>query len=515
MENKQRKKKNSEQGATSPSRKRLVIILAAVAALAVVAGVCVWIVLALSGRRVDYINDDLSEYVSISPEDYKNFEIKIKITEPGESHVEAVIMSEQERFKTLVGLGRYKTDGEIGIGDELVVRTVCYTKSGAVLSDKELLLDGYTYAVGEGFLLHGSHLVGIDSGLVGKAVENIASAPKTDVVTDADVVYISYKLGRGGSTEDFDAVRIDLSNADVDQVFGEGFRDLLVGSSIGVELDSLITELGSDMLTYSEIKILAAADGALTLSSELPYDYSDRTLACEEVFVDFYIEKFVDYSVPEVNDAFVKDKLGLEKTLADVGGETLTERYRTYLSEQLSAEYESAREELIEEAVWEKLRESVTVKKLPRAEVEERYEAFLNNLLSEYEEYSSAMTLDAFAAYYLGIKTTDWKAYLNAEAELAVTEKLTFYYVIRAEGYLPSEADYARIYAEAVEEYLEPYLVLNGCDRGDYKTDAEYESAKNEYKEALIKLYSDAYFADCTYVEYGMSCILNTVTITE
>ena len=515
MENKQSKKKNSEQGAGSPSRKRLVIILAAVAALAIVAGVCVWIVLALSGRRVDYINDDLSEYVSISPEDYKNFEIKIKITEPGESHVEAVIMSEQERFKTLVGLGRYKTDGEIGIGDELVVRTVCYTKSGAVLSDKELLLDGYTYAVGEGFLLHGSHLVGIDSGLVGKAVENIASAPKTDVVTDADVVYISYKLGRGGSTEDFDAVRIDLSNADVDQVFGEGFRDLLIGSSIGVELDSLITEVGSDTLTYSEIKILAAADGALTLSSELPYDYSDRTLACEEVFVDFYIEKFVDYSVPDLDDAFVKDKLGLEETLADVEGETLTERYRTYLSEQLSAEYESARKELIEEAVWEKLRESVTVKKLPRAEVEERYEAFLNNLLSEYEEYSSAMTLDAFAAYYYDLDGTDLETYLNAEAELAVTEKLTFYYVIRAEGWLPDADAYSHLYGEAVDELLEPYLTLKGCDRSDYATDEEYESAKDTYRREIIELRGEDYFIDWVYLEYGLDRILETVTVNE
>ena len=86
-------------------QKRIIVICAIIALAAIAVGAVVWLVTALQNNgEVDYLKDDLSKYVYISEQDYKNFSVDISIRTPDESDVAEAIMKLVAAERTLVGI---------------------------------------------------------------------------------------------------------------------------------------------------------------------------------------------------------------------------------------------------------------------------------------------------------------------------------------------------------------------------------------------------------------------------
>jgi hypothetical protein len=125
------------------------------------------------------------------------------------------------------------------------------------------------------------------------------------------------------------------------------------------------------------------------------------------------------------------------------------------------------------------------------------------------------MSFEDFGAAYVGLSEGEsLDDYLMREAELSVADKLTFYYVISAEGWIPSADALAELYAEAVEEYLAVYVANDLTCRPEYfKNSADYDKKVAEHRQKLLEDFGSDYFYDVVYSEYGMAKLVESVKI--
>ncbi len=378
--------------------------------------------LASCSDEVDYLSDDISRYLTVSPEIYRGAELQIKLRSVSDTDIAERIMLDVIDFKASDNL-TLQTSGEVGVGDKVKMTYTITDKNGKKLAEQKEPIE---HIIGEGFSLYGLYsLSGVESGLNGAKV-------------------------------------------------------------------------GEDVV----------------ISAYMPYDYPNFELACEEVFVNVKIKSFIDYNVPDITDDFIKDTLKLEDKLASYDGEGLTQKYRSYIKSELDIAYQKNKTALIENAVWEKFYSGASVNKLPRGEVNKLYDSYYQEVIANYEQYSSVLELDAFAIWYLELdENADWKAYLRAEAERAVTEKLAFYYVIRNEGFIPSEKEFKELYEKSVSEHLDVYLNSVFCSPSHYTTEEEYNEAVAGYKAEMMAELGEQYFNDSVYVEYGMEKLFGCLTI--
>ena len=331
-------------------RRKIIIISAVVALFALVVGILFAIIIPnLLSRRVDYLNDDLGKYISIDRESYIDYNLKVTLGEPSEAELSELLMRQQVKYRTLSGLGQYSTEGEIGVGDLLIMRYYVYTEDGAINGTSNITAGAAEYNVGAGFYIMNSAVTGLDTGLIGKRIEDIrANVGTAGTVADGQIVYLSYELTDGFEVISHVGERIDLSDPDIDSYMGQGFRDYLVGQPVGsAAKESLTTERDGKSVTYYAVKVDAVGNSPFVVSGRLPFDYYNDTLASKTVYFDLYIDKLIDYTVPELSDEFVTKKLGYSSFLDDFEGETVLDRYKTYLMTELSEEYEKRRNALI------------------------------------------------------------------------------------------------------------------------------------------------------------------------
>ena len=501
-------------------KRRKIIIISAIAALAaLVLGIVLALVLPnVLSRRVDYLNDDLGKYIEIDPESYLNYTLKINTSEPTDLEVSELIMREQVKYRELSGLGQYKHDGEIGVGDLILFRYHAYTDDGGMKGASTLTEGLIEYTVGAGFYLMNSAVLGLDEDIVGKRLEDISMSLGTaGTVGDGVIAYLSYELTDGENITSHINERIDLSDPALDEVMGAGFRSFLVGKPVGSAVkDTLTTTLDGKSVTYYAVKVDAVGKNPLVASGTLPFDYYNAALASKTVYFDLYIEKYVDYTVPEFNDAFVSERLGYSSFLDDFEGATLTERYESYLMTELKAEYKSRREALVEELVWEHLLASAMVKKLPKNDVSDIYDGYYEEIVYQHESIGQGYSIGEFARVYIGLDASeDWQAYLLAEAERAVTEKLLFFYIIKSEGWCPEGDKLDEYYEKAVNVYLTAALEASDISPEHYESRAEYDKLVADVKAGLIADFGEDYFIEIAYSEYGWEKLLENITIID
>ena len=76
------------------------------------------------------------------------------------------------------------------------------------------------------------------------------------------------------------------------------------------------------------------------------------------------------------------------------------------------------------------------------------------------------------------------------------------FYLMREEGFAPSEDDFEKLLnatrEEYIETYIQQYLDYEGKTKEDY-TDAEYEQFVKERKSEISSYYDDRYFEEITY----------------
>ena len=500
-------------------RRRIIIISALAALIALVLGIALALILPnVLSRRVDYLTDELGKYIEIDRESYLDYVLTVNASEPTDLEVSELIMRSQVKYRELLGLGQYKTEGEMGVGDLILFRYHAYTDDGPIKGASTLTEGLVEYTVGAGFYLMNSAVSGLDEDIIGKRIEDISMSLGTaGTVGDGVIVYLSYELTDGENITSHINERIDLADPDIDAVMGEGFRDFLVGKTVGSAIkDTLTTTLDGKSVTYYAVKIDAVGKSPLTVSGTLPFDYYNDTLASKTVYFDLYIEKFIDYTVPEFDDAFVSERLGYSSFLDDFEGETLTDRYKDYLMTELKAEYKSRKDKLIEELVWEHLLTSVRVKKLPKNDVNDVYDAYYDEIVYQHETIGQGYSIGEFARVYIGLDASeDWQEYLITEAERAVTEKLLFYYIIRNEGWCPEGDTLDEYYTKAVDTYLTAALEASGISPESYDDRAEYDKIVSEVRAGLIADFGEDYFVEIAYSEYGWERLLENITIID
>ena len=526
-----------EREARRAKRTRLALIItAAVAAAAILTLAVIGIVNAvLAAERMDVMNDDLTKYIRLSSEDYKNVTLDIKSDPIDATAVESAFIEALYKARSIdptLGATRYPVkDGlprPIGIGDVVTLRYLGYTLGEG---GEKIYFDGgcnfaeeYATELGIG---SGQMINGFETGLVGKnpSEYSMLGAREDKVVRRGDAVVVTLlAMYSDGSTAKKQSYTV-IADPDVaDAKWGGGFADFLIGKKIGQFGEdgnklSFTTDTVSDktgLTAYADItidKIYTLGESPLTVDAYFPLDYSSEELAGKWAKFDIYAEKVQYFSVPAVDESFVSDKLKMTvEQLRAYGGEgdSLEACYRKYLKSNLEAAAEAQRDEAAVGAFWDYVVTKAKVKRLPGGDVKEYYESYLSDLTSYYkgqaDNYSS---LDEFACTYLELEQgSDWRDALYENAELAILQRIIFYYIVRENNLTPTEEEYNAIFENIVSGLLEDGLRQLGVTEDKYDTKEEYEAEVQKYREMIIEGYGETYFKENVLYEHAMPKIV-------
>ncbi len=459
---------------------------------------------------VNYTEDDLDKYISVSESDYRGFLSSPDFRAPTDAEIERQIMN--LLFKNKDAKPQYNggnvTTIPISVGDTAYIYYRGYTvdENGTQKDiDGASNFSSSIYPLEIGSL---SFIEGFEESLIGKIPADYERFERKDsgTVDEGDVIYLTYSaLYPDGSSVSESEKRIDLSLPGTDAAYGEGFAEFFVGKEIATKTYTATFKHTAGDAVYYDMKIgfATSCEGSpLTVDARFPEDYREQSLRGVNAKFDVYIRYSNVYNVPEYNDAFITDKLKFtEEELSEYEGSSLTERHRA------SIEYS-----LTEEAFWDYIAEKVTVKKLPKKDVTRVYEEYYYEIISLYDTYYSASfsSVAEFAAQYYQLPAgTDWLDYITERAEEIIIEKLTFYYITRKEGFLPTGEEYERLYEECVSEYLEYYSDEIYKAELDKLTDPlEKEKRLLEIKEEMLDYYGEEYFDEMVYYDHSMKEII-------
>lgn len=542
MSNKKSKQKRkaavaaAEKAATSKKPRAIKIaVISSVSLLLVAAFVVGLVAVILMQKNLDYMKDDLSRYISISDKEYKNYELELKFDTVTEKDVDRKIMSLlfEHRSSEPLYNGANVKNKPVTVGDKVYIYYRGYTvdENGnqvSVSGTSNLLGDIYALEIGSL-----SFIPGFEEGLIGKVPTDYAQFELIDsgFVQKNDVIYLSYTaLMPDGSTVQKSAERIDLMSANVDTLYGVGFKDYFegTGSNSKKTVGSKISEnatfaLDGGTVVYFDMSVnyvTRCEHNAITVDAHFPADYQEASLRGTDIKFDVFIKYTNIYEVPEYDEKFITETLKIsEETLSAYEGNSIVERHRSLVRAAVEIENQEARQSIIEEAVWDYYNSIVKVKRLPESDVNEIYQQYYNELYSTYQSYytSSYSSFDAFARAYYGLSTSaDWSAYVMKQAESVIIEKLIFYYIMRAENFVPSVDEFTASYNETVQEYLDYYLEEIYAEELEKIENEEDKNARIlEIKEEMLDYYGEEYFNEIVYYDYALDKIIALAKIVE
>ena len=511
----------------------------------------------------DYIKSDLDKYVSFPETDYKDYDLSIDIAKPHDIDVDVAILNLIASAK-----GEAKNDGAmitsavtIAPGDKLNIWYRGYIlDSKGEKSYKSGMCNFGSAAAAELEIGSGSFVPGFELDLVGV---NTGNYPKFEKITEGEIketqiAYVTYKrLVEGGNaskdTKTGSAVRIDLSDPDIDKTYGTGFRDQLLAAKLGVKDKDTEGKLTFDVVidgkkhTYSEFDVNFVTEcevDPLIVECYFPYDYkNDTTLRNQTAYFEVYVNGVIQYECPEFNEEFVKKlvhsegvtyteaelKLDIfknqvltEEELNKYEGETLVDKYRDYAQDVIDKAYEANYESMVEDAMWDYYLKKAVIKKYPKVKVDKIHQEYIDDVYYQFGqtggsiqdqytgEYQTYETVDEFAVAYLGLTYSDdkdWKSVLYTMSKDLVKERLILYYLMQAEDLYPSEEEFAteleKVKQEYIDEYISQYLDYEEKTREDY-TDEEYAKFVEARKAELFDYYDEEYFEETTYYEIAL-----------
>lgn len=525
-----------EENKRLDSTKIFLIVFAAVALV----GILTSLVFALvpmfkKDKSLDYLKDDLSKYVSVPYELYNSYTVTVDLPLVGEKDVEYEILKllcthKESNDKSLEN----RVNRTIGAGD---VANIYYR--GYTLNDDgtKNYFDGgcnftdTTYALEIG---SGSFIPGFEYNLVGKNQKDYAEMKKlTEGFTQpGDIIYLTYSVyyadGQASLTK---SALVDLSDPKLDEKWGEGFsayfndvKGFKIGEQFatGKEEDKKLTvgtikdtdgdDIYFDMSISSVYRISTELD-TLVVEAYFPYNYGDESLDGKTAYFEVFVKSVQDYDAPEYNDEFITEKV--KKTaddLAQYEGETLADKYKAFVKENLDKDYEDDVRNVIESQFWKSVVAGSTFHKLPEKEVEAAYNNYVAEIQSTYASgYSSYYSsIDEFARAYLELSAgADWKATLRQDAEYSLKQKLAFYYIIRELNLVPNDEEYKKIYDELFGAYLKDYLDYYGITEESDNYELKVETATKE----ILSTYGESYWRESVYYEYAILKILDRANV--
>ena len=510
--------------------KKKIIIISAVSLLVVIAFVIGLVAVILSQKGLDdYMKDDLSRYIKLSEKDYKEFTLEVDFDEVKDSDVERKILNllYQNRSDKPKYDGANVTNVKITAGDtvHLYYRGYTVDENGVeteIANSSNLLSEMSTLDIGSL-----EFVPGFEESLIGLVPNECTQFEliKSGKVKAGDVIYLSYKaLMPDGTTKTKTSERIDLSAVNTETAYGAGFKDYFVGKTVGEKItEQKIFEVKDGSVVYFEMTVDAVTrceQNPVTIDVYFPKSYSEESLRGVNAKFDVYVRYINIYDTPEYNEKFITETLKMStEDLTSYPGETLVEKHRAYLKEELVKENEKIERSFIEASMWAHLKEAVKVKKLPDSEVYEVYEQYFSEIQTTYQAYyaSAYQNIDAFAVDYLGLpKNSDWRAYITGKAEEIITEKIIFYYIIREEGFIPSAEEFEKMYNESVQEYLDYYTENIYKEELEKLTDeAEKAERLQQIKQEMLDYYEDDYFDEIVYYEFALDKIIDLVNVVD
>lgn len=549
---KNKKAVSKEETKKEKLTKKQIIILVSVllVALLISATIITTVLLVKKFNNPDLLTADLSKYISISEEDYKGFDINIPLDEYSEMGVDRNINLLLTEHKTLNGFynGRYESSVPISLGDRVLVYYRGYTKdSGGAKKD----IDGAcnfdsspTYLeVGTGKIIKlnddgsetvsGYFIPGFGEGLVGLVPANypkFISAPDGTLTSDSqqsyrimprDVIYLTYTV----DSKTVKNERIDLSRTDLDAVYGVGFAEFFTGKEVDGTLEGFklvgenvksqtFSKDGKDV-KYTDLCVSYAIrggdDNAYNISVKFPASYDEESLRGTQAYFDIYVVESVIFEVPEYNDKFVTETLGVKaEELSSYSGDSVAEKYRAKIAKEHRIEIEESNHDLLVTKMWEHLMDKVEIKKLPRKVVEpylNQYKKEINSMYTSYkDQYSSKdeLAIDYLNSVYGAALSVDgdWQSYIEALANRDAAQKILFYYIMRRENFLPGEADYTAAYNYVYGQIWDYYKELHAEELLTLDGE-EYDNRLAALKKEMDEYYTEEYFKEQAYYYYG------------
>ena len=495
-------------------------------------------------KGFDYMKSNLSKYVEFT-EDYKNFKINVDIAKPHDVDVDVAILNllAADRNNDPENGGKFLTKDNsenaiVGVGDEVQIwyRGYLIGEDG-----EEIVVTGMsnfgntTEQVEKNRIMIGSgkFITNFELELVGVNLEDCVKFEKitTGQVKENQVAYLNFERVTGEGSEVKKTtetnVRVDLAT-DIDAEFGEGFKEKLLKLAVGGPKLDVITKKDGKTITYYDLTVSFVTEcenDPIIVETYFPYDYSQANLRNEKAIFEVYLDGFVDYKCEyeELTEEYITKKLEkkeLSVTLDELNefeGKDLVEKYYAFAKDAIWKLYEKEYKDLVEDAAWSHIQSLAKVNKYPVYKVEEIYESYVDDVFYQFTSTGGMVqnnytgtsqtysTLDTYAPAYLGLGSNSditWREYLYSMAESLVKERLIMFYLMREEGFAPSEEDFDKLFAETRDEYIETYiqqyLDYEGKTREDY-TDAEYEEFVRERKSEIFSYYDDQYFEEITY----------------
>lgn len=491
------------------------LIFAAVALVAIITAIIFAVVQNANNKLVDFENDDLSKYVSLSRDDYKSFDVTVNVDPVTDNAVENKIIQLLYKNRKDSEDMRFKQGETIRVGDTANIYYYGYTLDSD--GNKVPFTGGCNFGSEKSTALgigSGSFVEGFELGLIGKNQNDYATVTKSSATkaTAEDTVFITYTAIYSDGTYEKDATAlIDLTDEGIEEEWGEGFGLYLCSATVGTKVSKEFKRTYTDEngKTKSDIiydvtvnAIVELGEGEpLTVEAYFPVGYTNTALAGKTAYFDVYIMTTQLYDTPEFNDEFVTGTLKYTaEELAEYEGETLADKYRSMIRAGLERDYGYAVDNAIESALWDVLMDKAEFKRLPENEVMAYYNGYVAEVESYYNYYagtSQSTDLDTVACSYLQLdKGTDWRAYLRESAEESISQKLVFYYLLQLENIHPTDEEKQEMYDVLVDYYLEQYLVNYKVERSNYKTLEEYQHAVDGYRSTVLGNYGEDYFRE-------------------
>ncbi len=512
----------------APKSKKKVIIISLVSLLLLV-GIVLGIVFSLlPKKKFSYTKSNLAGYISLSSEDYKGYTVNVKKHEVSDSDVNRKIMRllyENRGEAEQKGATVHLFPIEVGDDVNIYFRGYVIDEDGSEIDFEDNMLYGKT-TLGVGSLAFAE---GFEEALIGVIPWEHSFNPEQDrftsgYVEEGDVIYISYTaIYSDGTSAKRENERIDLSSDNIDEIYGVGFREFIIGSQIAKALEAKAFPYGEGEAVYGDMIINCAIrykNPPLAVNARFPLDYETEWLRGRDVRFDVWFDGMICYTPATYDEAFVTETLKLsESDLEKYEGNTLIEKHRAMLLAEAEEEGYALNESLVSEAVWKHLTGKTTVKKLPKDEINTVYEQIYATLIREFNSYYRLIypTIDDYArAKYNLTRYDSITEAMMAEAETTVVEKLIFYYIAREEGLLPTGKVFDDAYEKSVAEYLDYYADTYYKEELEKLTDESEKKEKiAEIKAEMLEFYGKEYFRELVYYETALPKIIEFANIIE
>ena len=497
------------------------IIIASLLIVAILAGVGVGIYFAFfyEAPGFDYMEfDEISKYISVSDAEYKDITITLPLLEYSDEALAAKINSLLVKNKTKTPLygGIGTKNLPITLGDVVGVwyRSYIIDENGReVETDSNLAnISPATLEVGSGNLV-----LGFEEFFLGKVPEESVSYKQITegTVSEGDVVYVSFERVSPMDDRVATCERIDLSLDYIDELYGTGFKNFLLGKEIGEQITYEVFPIEGGTAAYVDVSIdfvTRCEAEPLALTVVYPADYETESLRGVTTYFDIYIDNVVVYDTPEFTDQFVTETLGYTAAaLESYAGASLTEKLTAKLKAELIASIESTNKDLVEEQLKKRINSMGTLIDYPEGAVDDVYNSQYLSIERYYANYAETYgfsNIDQAAIKYLGLSSgTDWNKYLQDSSKTEVKNKLTFYYIILKEGYLPTEEQIAYESELQLDREVDYQLAQYADSFADF-TPEEYETQRQMLRDQIKSWYGDAMLREVAIYNYGIDRIL-------